>query len=285
MLIECATETYLSRAKRPRSAAAQGKMKTRRAHTGRKAVPAPAHKKKSPAGERESVKILLADDHDVVRGGIMNILQKEEDIVVLGAAVGGSQLLEMDARTPADVYLLDLSMPNGLSGIETMDKLLERDPENKVVILTNWKQSGFVRQAMRHGAMGYVVKDDVDRDLPKAIREAHAGRCFFSPEIPEKVVAKCLAERRNPQKKDRGCDLTSREMQALHLILEKHSSDKDLARELGLALDVAHWCRREIMRKLDVHKSVDLRARAVEEGLIDPNFDPWGCPPPDDAGE
>lgn len=222
------------------------------------------------------MKILFADDSDLMRSIITNILRgMGEDVVTLGAAVHGTQFLEMAAQTPADVYLLDLSMPGGPSGIETMDKLLKRDPESKIVILTILTEDGFVRQAMRHGAIGYVLKGNALRDLPKAIREAHAGRCFFSPEIPEEVVAECLAERRNPQKKDRRCDLTPREAKALHLILTKHSSDKDLARELGLTVDVAHWCRREIMRKLDVHKITHLKERAMEKGLIDPNVNPW----------
>lgn len=210
-----------------------------------------------------SIRVILADDHDVVRAAVRDILDKyARDIEVIGEAATGEEVLKM--KMPADVYVLDISMPR-LDGIETTDRLLRRDPETKVVILTIWDEGSMVKRAMEHGARAYVFKLRAGDELPEAIREVHTGGRFLSP---------CLAEATKPSKRGESggngdyARLTPREREVFKLA-GKGLSDKDIARKLHLSSNTVHTHRERIMKKLHIHKQTDLVRYALKNGFVD----------------
>jgi two-component system response regulator NreC len=213
-----------------------------------------------------TIKVILADDHAVVRDGIRAILdRKEKDIRIIGEAASGTEVLKMAKHTPADVYVLDISMPL-LNGVETTDRLIQMNPQSKVIILSMHDDRTFVERALACGAKGYVTKESAAEELIHAIREVWKDRFFLSPKISRYIVQGFLRRRNSPSQRSSAEELTRRERQVLQLIAEGFSN-KDIARELTLSLNTVHVHRNNLMRKLDLHKQADLIRYAVNAGL------------------
>ena len=213
-----------------------------------------------------SIKVILADDHAVVRDGIRAILERrDKDIRIIGEAANGTEVLKLAKATPADVYVLDISMPL-LNGVETTDRLLQMNPRSKVIILSMHDDRAFVERALACGAKGYVTKESAAEELIHAIREVHRDRFFLSPPISRFVVQGFLRRRQAPASQPPEGELTRREREVLQLIAEGFSN-KEIARQLSLSLNTVHVHRNNLMRKLDLHKQADLIRYAVNAGL------------------
>jgi two-component system response regulator NreC len=142
-----------------------------------------------------SIRIVLADDHTVVRNGIRSIIDRlGKDMEVTGEAGDGLELLEIAKRLPADVYVVDISMP-GLSGLEASARLLKMQPGSKILILTMYSEQALVNRAFQEGVHGYVLKDSSPEDILRAIRDVYNGRYYLSPELSGYIIKKMINKR------------------------------------------------------------------------------------------
>lgn len=218
-----------------------------------------------------SIKVILADDHAVVRDGIKAVVDSRGNgIEIIGEAANGREALALADTNPADVYVIDISMPI-LNGIETTERLLKKDPKAKVIILSMHNEKSFLEKAMKLGAKGYILKESAIDEILEAIRQVHMDRFFLSPEISKHIVQGFLGNEKPKNKKQRKLEekigeLTGREREILQLIAEGFTT-KDMARQLDLSVNTVHVHRNNIMRKLDIHKQAALIRYALKEGI------------------
>jgi len=212
------------------------------------------------------IKVILADDHHLVREGLRSVIQKRGgDIRVIGEASSGKEVLAMAKKNPADVYVLDITMPI-LNGIATTERLIRMDPGSKIVILSIHDSRFLVEKAIKSGARGYITKEDAVDEIILAIREAYRGRYFLSPSISMHVIRGYLREKGQNKSEEKGAGLTNRETEILQLIAEG-SSCKEIARRFGLSVHTVHGHKKNAMQKLDLHKQADLIRYALKEGI------------------
>ncbi|MFO8064665.1 MAG: response regulator transcription factor [Spirochaetota bacterium] len=211
-------------------------------------------------------RVLLADDHTVVRDGLKAIMEQlDPDIVVVNEASNGREVLEMAEQTPADVYLLDISMPV-LNGIEATIRLLKNDPSVKVIILSMYKDKVLVEKAISSGARGYILKESATEEIVKAIDEVYAGRYYFSPEVSGYLVQGFLhgqSEEAQPPESN----LTDRQREILKLICDGYT-EKDIGEELNISYHTVHVHKNNIMKALDIHSKAELIKYAVKNQII-----------------
>jgi len=212
------------------------------------------------------IKVIIADDHPVVRDGLISVIEKKcKDIEIIGEASNGNEVLEMAKKNPADVYVLDISMPI-LNGIETADRLIKMDSTSKVIILSIHDSKIFVEKALETGVKGYIIKENATEEVIHAIREVHMGNYFLSPAISRFIVQGFLGKRQHYKKYTKVINLTRRERQILQLIAEGFIN-KEIARKLNISLNTVHIHRKNIMQKLDIHKQANLFRYALKEGI------------------
>lgn len=211
------------------------------------------------------VRILVADDHTVVRESLVGLLEAAEGLQVVAQAADGIDTIEKALATRPDVVIVDISMPR-LNGIEVVRRLREALPDTRVLVLTMHQEEEYVLHVVRAGAAGYLVKDSSGAELVSAVRNLHAGRGHFSPQ-----AAKTLAEQLyNPQRAvvDPYRALTSREREVFHLIIEGLTT-KEIARKLEISAKTAENHRSRVLDKLDVRNTAELVRYAVHHGLLD----------------
>ncbi len=211
------------------------------------------------------VRILVADDHTVVRESLVGLLEAAEGLQVVAQAADGIDTIEKAMATRPDVVIVDISMPR-LNGIEVVRRLREALPDTRVLVLTMHQEEEYVLHVVRAGAAGYLVKDSSGAELVSAVRNLHAGRGHFSPQ-----AAKTLAEQLyNPQRAvvDPYRALTSREREVFHLIIEGLTT-KEIARKLEISAKTAENHRSRVLDKLDVRNTAELVRYAVHHGLLD----------------
>jgi two-component system response regulator NreC len=207
-------------------------------------------------------RVLLADDHQIVRQGLRSLLEKAGHEVV-GEASDGREALKLARTLLPDIAVLDLSMPL-LNGLDAAHEIRRTAPEIKTILLTMYTDKGYVLQALRAGARGYVLKTQAAEDLIRAIREISRGEVYLSPGVALSVVDAYL------QKTDPAADpLTPRERQTLQLIAEGKST-KEIARVLNISFKTAESHRNRIMKKLDIHEVAGLVRYAIRRGLVNP---------------
>ena len=213
-----------------------------------------------------TIKVLLADDHPVVRDGLRYIIDnKGEDIKIIGEASDGNEVLEFAKKNLVDVYVLDISMPI-LNGIEATNSLIKMDSRSKIIILSIHDSRVFVEKAMKSGARGYVLKESATEEVIHAIHEVYRGRFFLSPAISKFIVDGFLGKTKNYSSNKKAVDLTKREREILQLIGEG-LTDKEISMKLNLSLYTVHVHRKNIMNKLDIHKQAGLIRYAIREGI------------------
>lgn len=216
-----------------------------------------------------SIRVFLADDHPIVREGLRAAIESgAADLQVVGEASNGSAVLASVSAQSADVYVLDISMP-GLNGIETARRLAKKAPRAKVIILSVHDSRAIVEKAFLSGVHGYLLKESSTREVIGAIREVVRGRYYVSPAISGFLVNGFLGRRsRGPGRGslEPASRLTPREREVLQLIAEGLTV-KEVARRLSLSLNTALVHRKNIMRKLDLHKQADLVRYALKEGI------------------
>ena len=218
-----------------------------------------------------AISILLADDHHIVRQGLRALLEAELDFHVLGEASDGLEALQQVERLQPDILLVDVMMP-GLSGLEAARQVRDRFPKTQVVVLSMHSNEAYVLEALRNGAMGYVLKDSDATALVNAVREAYAGRRYLSPPLSD-VIIDAYVNRSRETALDVYDTLTNREREVLQLAAEGHTN-ADIASRLGISPRTVEIHRTNMMRKLGLHTEHELIRYALRRGILPP--DAWG---------
>ena len=208
------------------------------------------------------IRIVLADDHLIVRQGLKALLERE-DLEVVGEAADGQEAVRQVQALHPDVAVLDLTMPR-LNGLDAARVLAQQSPRTRVILLTVHTEDHYVLEAIRVGVRGYVVKTQVTADLVEAIREVVEGAVYLSPRISRAVVEAYLAGPDGAAE-----PLTSREREVLQLVAEGQKT-REVARALGISVKTAESHRSRIMEKLDIHETAGLVRYAIRRGLIEP---------------
>ena len=214
----------------------------------------------------KSIRILLADDHTVMRKGLRLLLESQPEFSVVAEASDGRQAVERAEATQPDVAVIDIAMPN-LSGIEAAQRIAAALPQVAVVILSMHSDEGYVLRALKVGAKGYLLKDSAEGDLIEAIKAVHHGKTFFSPEISKMLVEDYIREIRTRGAEDSYDLLTSREREIFQLLAEQ-KSNKEIAQALNLSPYTVETHRRNLQDKLNLHSLAELILYAVRKGVI-----------------
>ena len=214
-----------------------------------------------------AMRILVADDHEVVRRGLQALLEAQPGWEVSGEAADGREAVEKARQLKPDVVIMDISMPQ-LNGLEATRQILKINPSARVLILTMHESDQIVHEVLDAGARGYVLKSDAGRDLVGAVEALLRYNSFLSSKVAEMVLDgyRAMAAEDNKLMHDH---LTPREREVLQLLAEGKSS-KEVAVELGLSVSTAETHRTNIMRKLDLHSVSDLVRYAVRNNIIEP---------------
>jgi two-component system, NarL family, response regulator NreC len=213
-----------------------------------------------------AIRILLADDHTVMRRGLRMLLDSHDGFKVVAEASDGREALEQAESLRPDVAVLDVAMPN-LSGIEAAQRIVTTLPHTAIVILSMHSDEGYVLRALKAGAKGYLLKDSAEGDLVDAIQAVHAGKAFFSPEISNMLVEDYVRELRARGTEDSFELLTAREREILQMLAEG-KSNKDIASMLNLSLYTIETHRRNLQDKLNLHSLAELILYAVRKRVI-----------------
>jgi DNA-binding NarL/FixJ family response regulator len=214
------------------------------------------------------LRILIADDHEVVRRGLASLLQSHEGWEVCGEAKDGRQAVEMARQLKPDVVILDVGMPI-LNGLAATRQLAQQNPQQKTIVLTITDSDQVIREALDAGARGFVLKSDAARDLVSAVEAVQNNRMFFTSRVNDMVLAGFLDKGINTSRDEtpRLPKLTRREFEVIQLLAEGKSS-KEVASLLNLSTKTAETHRSNIMRKLDIHSIRDLVVYAVKNDII-----------------
>ncbi len=214
----------------------------------------------------KQIRILLADDHTVMRRGLRMLLENRPEFSVVAEASNGRQAVEQAEATQPDVVVLDIAMPS-LSGIEAAQRIGAALPNTAIVILSMHSDEGYVLRALKAGAKGYLLKDSAEGDLIDAIKSVHEGKTFFSQEITRMLMDDYVRGIRARGAEDSYDLLTSREREILQLLAEL-KSNKDIAQLLNLSLYTVETHRRNLQEKLNLHSVAELILYAVRKGVI-----------------
>jgi DNA-binding NarL/FixJ family response regulator len=209
-------------------------------------------------------RIMLADDHLLVRAGLKKLLESTPNVDVVGEADDGLTLVTLATQLQPDVVLMDIAMP-GLNGLEATARLLKILPQTRVVILSMHQNEEYVRQALRHGAAGYLLKDAAPAELEHAIKAVLHGETYLSPAVSKGVLSDYVQRLRGDDQP--GELLTSRQREVLQLVAEGHST-KEIARRLDLSIKTVDTHRSQLMKQLDIHEVAGLVRYAMRMGLI-----------------
>jgi len=212
--------------------------------------------------QSKKTRILLADDHAVVRRGFRRILDAESDLEVVGEVANGRQAVESATELQPDVVVMDVTMPE-LNGIEATRRIADSAPRARVLALSMHKDSVYVREILRAGARGYLLKDSEEGDLLTAVRAVSRGEAYLSPAIAGAVLTDYRKHVTDPLDL-----LTSREREVLQLIAEG-KTNKDIANSLNLSVYTVEAHRGKIMEKLNLHSTGELVRFAIRNGVID----------------
>lgn len=211
---------------------------------------------------QKKIRILLADDHTMVRQGFRMILAAQPDMEIVGEAGNGREAIELTEQLHPDVVVMDVAMPE-LNGIEATRRITTASSSTRVLALSMYKDSVYVREILRAGARGFLLKDAIDRDLLAAVRAVAAGEGYLSPAVSEAVLSDYRRHVTDPLDL-----LSSREREVLQLIAEG-KTNKDIATALELSVYTVDAHRGHIMEKLNLHSVSELVRFAVRKGLID----------------
>jgi len=212
------------------------------------------------------LRILLADDHTLMRQGLRKIIEEHDDWEVVGEAGTGRDAVQQALEIRPDIVVLDIAMPQ-LNGIEATRQISRRAPDIRVLILSMYSDEAYILQVLKAGARGYLLKDSADVDLIRAITAVGQGKSFFSPAVARVMLddyVRNLAERGLTDRYD---SLSEREREVFQLIAEGNSN-KEVAELLGVSVSTVDTHRTHIMEKLDVHSTAEIVLYAVRKGVI-----------------
>ena len=214
------------------------------------------------------ITVLLAEDHMVVRQGLLALLKVERDIEVVGEAETGHQAVALARKLQPAVVIMDIAMPL-LNGLEATRQILKVLPATRVIILSAHGDDAYIEQVIAMGAAGYLLKQSSANVLSKAVREVHKGNSFFGPFIAKRLVHRNQkSPTRTGQLKRQIMRLSSREMEVLQLIAEG-KANKEAAEELGISVKTVEKHRDHLMQKLNIHDTAGLTRYAISTGIIE----------------
>lgn len=211
------------------------------------------------------IRILLAEDHTLVRKGLRSLLEGEDGLVVVDEAVDGREAVEKAGRLQPDIVLMDIAMP-GLNGLEATRQLRQRHPRVQVVILTMYADEEYIPQLLEAGARGYVVKQAAPEELIAAVRAVHQGDIFLTPSVSRTVVQEYLQQAATMTRSGQDL-LTPREREVLQLIAEGHPP-RQIAQLLCISVKTVEAHRANLMRKLAASSTAELTRHAIRRKLI-----------------
>lgn len=210
------------------------------------------------------IRLVLADDHHLVRQGLRALLERAGDVAVVGEAADGQEALALVQRLLPDVLVIDIAMPH-LNGVEAVRRLRGLGVKTRALVLSMYEDETLVRQALRNGAKGYLLKRSVSEELLLAVRAVSRGDTFLSPEVAGPVLTPLVAEQPSG---DGPLDrLTSREREVLQLIAEGHTN-REIAAHLAISEKTVEKHRGHLMVKLHVHETAGLVRTAIKHGLV-----------------
>jgi two-component system, NarL family, response regulator NreC len=214
----------------------------------------------------EKIRVFLVDDHTVVRQGLRRILESDDEIEIVGEAGDGRTALELVQKVRPHVVVMDVAMPE-LNGIEATRQILKRVEGVKVLVLSMHGDDVYVRQALKAGARGYLLKDSEDLDLIKAVKAIRSGGSFFSPPVSKVVLSGYLGDKVEGALEDSVARLTDREREVLQLIAEG-KTNKEVAHVLTVSINTVETHRKHIMEKLDLHNTAELVRFAIRTKIV-----------------
>ena len=209
-----------------------------------------------PQKSTDKITVLLVDDHALVRRGFRRMLDDDATLEVVGEASNGVEAVQLAAKLQPQVIVMDCQLPQ-MTGLEATRKILQEQPRTAILMLSMHSEDTLVRQALEAGARGYVLKNALDLDLARAIKQVAAGNSVLDPQV----------ERAEPLKGERGGGLTARELEILqHIVAGK--SNKEIASDLNLSVNTVSVHRANIMDRLGIHKTAELVVYAIRNGLV-----------------
>lgn len=216
------------------------------------------------------IRILLADDHTIVRQGLARLLEEQPDLRVVGEANNGQVVIDMALELVPDIIIMDIAMPL-LNGIEAAKRVRKSLPECKIIILSMYSHEHYIHQLLETGISGYLLKDSSGKDIIKAIKAAMKNETFLSPSISKKVEASQYFPHKKSSREERYENLSNREREVFQLIAEGFSTKK-ITDILCISTSTVKSHRANIMEKLDLTSPVQLGRFAIQLGLVDPDF-------------
>lgn len=215
-------------------------------------------------GEHVKIRIVIADDHTIVREGLRSLLEQEPDMVVVAEAANGAEAVQLISEHRPDVVVMDISMPV-MNGIDATREIVKKYPQVRVLALSMESDRKFVVELLKSGASGYVLKDAAFAELATAIRRVHSGEPYLGPKITEIVLREYLQS--IPEDLPQNCEsLTQREKEILQLIADGKSA-KEIAYALNKSIKTVENQRHSIMKKLNLYSIAELTKYAVRQGL------------------
>jgi DNA-binding NarL/FixJ family response regulator len=216
------------------------------------------------------IRILIADDHTIVRQGLSRLLEEQPDLKVVGEATDGQKTVEQALDLKPDVLIMDIAMPR-MNGIEAAKRIRKLLPKTKILILSMYSHEHYIHQLMEAGVSGYLLKDDSGRDIIKAIHAALKDETSLNPAISKVLVESYRSPGKGISQSDRYKQLTNREREVLQLIAEGHST-RQIADMLFVSISTIKSHRAHLMEKLNIDSSVKLIHFAIQLGLVDPDL-------------
>ena len=212
------------------------------------------------------ISILLAEDHTIVRKGLLSLLNTVDNFKVLAEAEDGREAVTKVEALKPDIVVMDISMPH-LNGLEATRQIKKRFPKTKVIILTMHTNEEYIFEILRAGASGYIVKKAAPEELIMAIQAVSQGEKYFSPSISTKIADELLQKGLSKKSELTSTSLTGREREVLQLIAEGHTN-REIAELLFISLKTVEAHRSHIMDKLDLHNAAELTKYAIQKGII-----------------
>lgn len=220
----------------------------------------------------EKIKVMLCDDHAILRSGLTRLLGEQDDIEVVGEAENGREAVQKVQELYPDIVLMDIGMPV-MNGMEATKQIKKRNPDIKVLVLTMHDNEEYLFQVLQAGASGYVLKKAADSDLVNAIHVVARGDCFLYPSAAKMVVEDYLEKLRSGQEPTSSYDtLTDREREILKLVAEGYTN-REIAESLFISVKTVETHKSNIMEKLNLHKRAELVRYAIRKGILQVDFD------------
>jgi len=219
---------------------------------------------------KKPIRILLADDHTIVRQGLARLLEEQPELEIVGEAINGQVVVDMALELVPDIIIMDIAMPL-LNGIEAAKRVRKSLPDCKILILSMYSHEHYIHQLLETGISGYLLKDSSGQEIIRAIKGAMKNETFLSPSISQKIEDSQYSPHKKSSREERYEGLSNREREVFQLIAEGFST-KQITDILCISTSTVKSHRAKIMEKLGLKSPVQLGRFAIKLGLVDPNF-------------